>query len=1163
MKKRKTQTRILAAALAIVMLLSAMPIGILNVSAETEGTPLNIPSIEKYRLDIINGISNEQLFEHIDESFDTESINASIQKSTLIKSLGALKSVTKVTSAGLKVLGHPAIGNMVGKLGEFAGNFIENDANEQLMSAINDLSQQLENVSNQISDLSEQNQKHMTTIAGELLDYEELSKYQATLLEFSKNNVGNDRFGPYKDYYTWQVELHIRLAALLEAEQNLDAGKTNPYEISYYYDNLYIVAKESDILYSYLTSTGVFGDMSLQEIMYRYYLLNANTSDDFSTYIEECITYSEDWYSTYALSQICLNMCYVYQLEELIHLCGLENLGASTDYTAGGDSTVNFSVNFAGEIKPFLIDPNKNTEAVKKEMAKFYARIMCLDESFIYESGSAQDATLYYVQYQELVSKESYRAKTYTHGYAKEEFYTRINNEVSIGDTLYMNVMPEVFDNVFDPSLFSFSSTSSDISVTVNGIVHILDTATVGNSFVISMLYDGECLYEMEFHIIDRLFAGGMGTKGAPYLVSDDWDHVTTIAETDEYYNTKDVYFKLIEDIDAQGANFSGIPTWKGYFDGNGHGITNFNINTNGTHVGFFGKIEKDAIVENLIIGQNDNNEDTYSVKISSTRNDASTMYIGGIAGENYGTILNCTVEDVDLYGSKNCDAGRTTHLIVHVGGIAANNAGTIEGCYVTNSYLRGNSSTAHDTNPAITESKIGCISGYASGIIQDCCAYDNKLYAYAYSVDDNVVFTDWNEGDARIFIGYLVGQGVSPATITNCYAAYISGNYSIAGDKKMIYVDALVPCNQGATVENNQIGQKPVTPESEDDVVQIGLPNPNITEYIQGETHFKYTKKVLETDPNTGEEFEKDKTFNYPISTHRIDTSKVGASKTVVIEPVEGTQTYRKRLIDITVFEKSVTGLWIYSEPLKKVYGLNDTQLDLSGLNLVVTYNNHSAFVLKDEYTVDFNFSQKGQTDITFSYCGYDAKIKVNVICYHDNNVKTEEVPPTTTSVGYTEGRFCIDCQTYLEGHEEIPMIHGHQFGEWEILNSEQHSRACECGEIEYKDHVWKQGMIINFKMMYTCTECEIVKNVDLPYLAGDANGDSKIDLNDVVLIKGYLANLNYNTGYSSIGVAPGADANGDGKIELNDAVLLSLYLANFDYSTGTSSVILGKQGT
>ena len=85
------------------------------------------------------------------------------------------------------------------------------------------------------------------------------------------------------------------------------------------------------------------------------------------------------------------------------------------------------------------------------------------------------------------------------------------------------------------------------------------------------------------------------------------------------------------------------------------------------------------------------------------------------------------------------------------------------------------------------------------------------------------------------------------------------------------------------------------------------------------------------------------------------------------------------------------------------------------------------------------------------------------------------------------------------------------------------------------------------------------IVSIVD--YMYGDANGDALIDMKDVVLLRKYIANYDYDTMTSDIIVDVGADANGDSTIDMKDVVLLRKYIANYDYDTGTSSIVLGPQ--
>ena len=76
-----------------------------------------------------------------------------------------------------------------------------------------------------------------------------------------------------------------------------------------------------------------------------------------------------------------------------------------------------------------------------------------------------------------------------------------------------------------------------------------------------------------------------------------------------------------------------------------------------------------------------------------------------------------------------------------------------------------------------------------------------------------------------------------------------------------------------------------------------------------------------------------------------------------------------------------------------------------------------------------------------------------------------------------------------------------------------------------------------------------------------GDANGDGVINGQDIIRIKKYLANYDYETGTSSIEIGNGADANGDGVISGQDIVRLKKYLANYDYETDTSTIVLGPQ--
>ena len=79
--------------------------------------------------------------------------------------------------------------------------------------------------------------------------------------------------------------------------------------------------------------------------------------------------------------------------------------------------------------------------------------------------------------------------------------------------------------------------------------------------------------------------------------------------------------------------------------------------------------------------------------------------------------------------------------------------------------------------------------------------------------------------------------------------------------------------------------------------------------------------------------------------------------------------------------------------------------------------------------------------------------------------------------------------------------------------------------------------------------------------YVHGDANGDNVIDMKDVVLIRKYIADFDYDTEMSSVAVGKGADANADGVVDMKDVVLLRKYIVNYDYDTESSTVVLGPQ--
>lgn len=149
----------------------------------------------------------------------------------------------------------------------------------------------------------------------------------------------------------------------------------------------------------------------------------------------------------------------------------------------------------------------------------------------------------------------------------------------------------------------------------------------------------------------------------------------------DTWSQNKKVY--LTEDISLSGENFVSIPTFGGYFDGQGHTISGFTVYKPVSYVGLFNYTQKSAVIANLRVE-------------GSVRPTGKQMVVGGIVGDNSGILLNCifdgTVEGSDYVGGitgyneisgvlMDSEAIGEITGAHYTGGIAGDNVGNIVGC--------------------------------------------------------------------------------------------------------------------------------------------------------------------------------------------------------------------------------------------------------------------------------------------------------------------------------------------------------------------------------------------------------------------------------------------------------------------------------------------------
>lgn len=176
------------------------------------------------------------------------------------------------------------------------------------------------------------------------------------------------------------------------------------------------------------------------------------------------------------------------------------------------------------------------------------------------------------------------------------------------------------------------------------------------------------------------------------------------------------------------------IPYFKGTFDGQGHTVSGLAVSREGSAQGLFRYIGEGGTVQNLNV-------------IGTVAPQGSMALVGGIAGENHGTIRNCTYAGVVRGGSgvggiagsneetgviMGCRASGIVHGDHYTGGIAGKNGGTIQNCinkanvntsteeltlnleYINLENIRSTENTTDITD-------IGGIAGYSSGKIESC----------------------------------------------------------------------------------------------------------------------------------------------------------------------------------------------------------------------------------------------------------------------------------------------------------------------------------------------------------------------------------------------------------------------------------------------------------
>ncbi|MBR1760157.1 MAG: filamentous hemagglutinin N-terminal domain-containing protein [Schwartzia sp.] len=262
----------------------------------------------------------------------------------------------------------------------------------------------------------------------------------------------------------------------------------------------------------------------------------------------------------------------------------------------------------------------------------------------------------------------------------------------------------------------------------------------------------------------------GSATGGASgYTTSGTTYNYKLVHDAADLQNMKDNLggnYMLAQDVTA--GNFEPIGTFTGRFDGLNHEIKNLTIESNAAYVGLF--CQNEGVIENVgLVG-------------GSVTGTANSEFVGGIAGNNTGTIRN-------VYNTGNVK-GTGGNNKANVGGIAGQNTGTIRNVY--------NTGDVTATGPAQNPACVGGIAGTNGngGIIRQVFNTGAVTVSHTAYAGNSYV-----GGIA----GYNFGGNVQNAYNTGAIKGTIQTPSTV---RKYLYAGGIVGENaqsgfQGGTVEN------------------------------------------------------------------------------------------------------------------------------------------------------------------------------------------------------------------------------------------------------------------------------------------------------------------------------------------------------------------------
>ena len=291
------------------------------------------------------------------------------------------------------------------------------------------------------------------------------------------------------------------------------------------------------------------------------------------------------------------------------------------------------------------------------------------------------------------------------------------------------------------------------------GTAFITCKFTNGKVFVYKMKNDAEWKAGEEYTYTVSLAAAedpGYTIEGDGSYTVTTADGLKNVAKLVNEEGKTDINITLDTDLTLTG-EWTPIGTesqpYTGTFNGKDKTITGLTVNQEGTnYVGLIGYLGSGGKVQNVVLE---------GVQITS---DNSSGYAGGVAGDSWGTIENCSVSGSvsgttfvgGVVGSQwggsitGCNSSATVKGVIFAGGIAGetNSGASLTGCYATGDVTVENDGT--------NNSHAGGVVGYNGGCTLTACYATGSVTG---------------SGSGTIYVGGVTGSN-NLGILTACYHA-------------------------------------------------------------------------------------------------------------------------------------------------------------------------------------------------------------------------------------------------------------------------------------------------------------------------------------------------------------------------------------------------------